>query len=125
MRAPRLLLIPFAIAAVAVLHAVRASHAVTISPTAIYLSSRDRTASFELYNGEDTPAEVELSLAFGYPVSDSLGRVGARLVDSASANEPSAASWIRLFPRRVVLQPRQRQLVRVGAYPPTGISVGE
>ncbi|HXT16776.1 MAG TPA: hypothetical protein VN706_14150 [Gemmatimonadaceae bacterium] len=114
-----------AIAAAVILRWPRPTEAVSISPTAIYLSSRDRTASFELYNGDDTPAEVELSLAFGYPASDSLGRVDVHLLDSVPATEPSAVPWLRLFPRRVVLQPKQRQLVRVGAYPPAGIAVGE
>src|SRR4051794_27324371 len=111
--------------AVALVRAPRASDAVTISPTAIYLSSRDRSASFELYNGDDSPTEVELSLAYGYPMSDSLGRVDVRLLDTVPAGDPSAVGWLRLYPRRVLLQPKQRQVVRVGAYPPAGIAAGE
>jgi hypothetical protein len=91
---------------------------VSVSPTSVVLSSRDRTGSLELYNGDDSPTEVELSLAFGYPVSDSLGRVDVPLTEHPASGEPSAVDWLRIYPRRLVLQPGQQQLVRIAAYPP-------
>lgn len=119
------LAIVVALAVVYVGPAPRSTDAVTISPPAIYLSSRDRATSFELYNGEDRPVEVNLSLAFGYPTSDSLGRVDVHLIDSVPPDEPSAVRWLRLDPRRVVLQSKQHQVVRVGAYPPSVLPNGE
>ena len=105
--------------------APRAPDAVTISPASVYLSNRDRTASFELYNGGSRPVEVSLSLAFGYPISDSLGRVAVRLIDSVPPDEPSAVDWLRLSPRRIVLPPRQRQTVQIDAQPPEALPGGE
>ncbi|HEX4684876.1 MAG TPA: hypothetical protein VH277_19310 [Gemmatimonadaceae bacterium] len=114
-----------ALALIVLVRPPRPATAVTISPTAIYLSNRDRAATFELYNGGDSPAEVELSVAYGYPVSDSLGRVDVRILDTVPSGEPSAAAWLRLDPQRVLLQPKQRQLVRVDVDPPPAIPVGE
>jgi hypothetical protein len=91
---------------------------VTLSPTGLYLSSRERSGAFTIYNEEDVAVEIQLSFAFGYPVSDSIGHLDVPLTEHAPAGEPSAAEWLRVYPRRVVLQPKRRQLVRIAAYPP-------
>jgi hypothetical protein len=114
-----------ALAPIVLVRSPRPFNVVTISPTTILMSSRDRSASVELYNGEDSPTAVELSVAYGYPISDSLGRIDVRILDTVPVGEPSAAAWLRLNPRRVLLQPKQRQLVRVDVYPPPAIPVGE
>ena len=41
------------------------------------------------------------------------------------AGEPSCADWVRALPRRVILQPGQRQTVRLLAQPPAGLPDGE
>jgi hypothetical protein len=45
--------------------------------------------------------------------------------DSAAAGEPTAVDWLRAFPRRLVLQPGQRQVVRVTVVAPAGLADGE
>jgi hypothetical protein len=45
--------------------------------------------------------------------------------DSAAAGEPAAVDWLRAFPRRLVLQPGQRQVVRVTVVAPAGLADGE
>ncbi len=39
--------------------------------------------------------------------------------------EPSCATWVKALPRRMVLQPRQRQAIRLLARPPAGLPDGE
>jgi hypothetical protein len=68
---------------------------------------------------------VEVSFAFGYPVSDSAGTINVELRDSAAAGEPSIVPWLRAFPRRLVLQPGQRQVLRVLVQPPADLAEGE
>ena len=47
------------------------------------------------------------------------------LVDTAAAGEPSLTSFLRLFTRRLVLQPGQRQVVRVMVTMPAAAANGE
>src|SRR2546427_894149 len=46
------------------------------------------------------PAEVTISTAFGYPITDSLGHITLRSVAQPDSTLPSAAAWIQAFPRR-------------------------
>jgi P pilus assembly chaperone PapD len=112
-------------AAVALLAGTRPAQAVTVSPTALYLSARNPSALLTLINTGSRPEEIEISFGFGYPTSDSTGALQVRITDSAAADEPSAAAWLRAFPRRLVLQPGQRQVVRVTVVAPAGLADGE
>lgn len=102
-----------------------AAHAVTVSPTAVYITSRNPSALLTLINTGSRPEEIELSIGFGYPVSDSAGVLRVDIVDSAGGIEPSLTSFLRVFPRRLVLQPGQRQVVRVMVAMPAGAADGE
>ena len=113
------------LAALLVLGAAREAAAVAVSPIALYIDSRSRTGTLTLYNDGARPEEIEIAFAFGYPRSDSLGNVAVALADSAPAGEPSVVPWLRAFPRRLVLQPGQRQVVRVMVQPPAGVADGE
>jgi P pilus assembly chaperone PapD len=102
-----------------------AARAVTVSPTALYLGARNPSALLTLINTGTLPEEIELSFGFGYPTSDSSGVLRVDIVDSAGATEPSVAGWLRAFPRRLVLQPGQRQVVRVTVVAPASLADGE
>jgi hypothetical protein len=104
--------------------ALRAA-AVSVSPVALYIDNRSRTGALTLFNPGTLPEEIEIDFAFGYPVSDEEGNVSVPLVEEAPAGEPSAVPWLRAFPRRLVLQPGQRQVVRVMVQPPAGLAEGE
>jgi hypothetical protein len=114
-----------ALAALLLAFGARPAAAVSVSPIAVYLDQNTRTATLTLYNSGALPEEVEIGFAFGYPVSDSAGNVSVPLADSAAAGEPSAVSWMRAFPRKLRLEPGQRQVVRVMAEPPAGLADGE
>jgi P pilus assembly chaperone PapD len=102
-----------------------AAHAVTVSPTAVYITSRNPSALLTLMNTGSRPEEIELSIGFGYPVSDTAGVLRVDIVDTAASGEPSLTSFLRVFPRRLVLQPGQRQVVRVMVAMPAGAADGE
>ena len=99
--------------------------AVTVSPTALFIESRSPTGTLTLYNSGNRPEEPEVTFAFGYPVSDAAGTVNVVLVDTAAAGEPSVVPWLRAFPRRLVLQPGQRQTLRVMVQAPPTLAAGE
>lgn len=102
-----------------------ALHSVSVSPMAVYLNERSRTGTMTLFNGGTQPEEIRIDFAFGYPQSDADGNLSVPLSDVAPEGEPSAVPWLSAFPRRVVLQPGQRQVVRVIARPPADLPRGE
>lgn len=112
-----------AVAAVAA--TARDAAAVSVSPTALYIDSRTRTGILTLYNPGTLPEEVTLDFAYGFPQADSAGNVSVPLTREPAPGEPSALGWMRAFPRRLLLQPGQRQVVRVMVEPPAGLPDGE
>ncbi len=99
--------------------------AISVSPLTLFLGPRNPSSTLMLYNDNPLPEEITVSTGFGYPVADSMGKVRVEITDTAPAGEPAATGWIRVFPRRMMLEPGQRQVVRVIALPPAGLPDGE
>src|SRR3989442_669802 len=98
---------------------------VVIAPHAVFIDGRARSGSVLLYNPNTEPVEVSISLVFGYPVTDSAGRIVLRTIDRPDSTMRSAADWIQAFPRRLTVPPLERQTIRLLASPPAGLSDGE
>jgi hypothetical protein len=101
------------------------AHAVSVSPTALYIDSRTRSGVLTLFNSGTLPEEITVDFAYGYPQSDSAGNVAVATTKEPGPGEPSAMAWMRAFPRRLLLQPGQRQIVRVLVEPPADLPDGE
>ncbi len=101
-----------------------AGQGVLIAPHAVYIEHRVRSGSVLLYNPNTEPAEITISTLFGYPVTDSAGRILLRTVDAPDATQPYAG-WIQAFPRRLAVAPLERQTIRLLASPPPGLPDGE
>jgi hypothetical protein len=99
--------------------------AILVAPHAVFMDHRSRTGQVFLVNTGDTPEEVAIDLKYGYPATDSTGTVFIKLIDQPDSSEPSAAAWVKAYPRRLVLAPGQRQVVRLLATPPAGLPDGE
>ena len=105
-----------------------AAQAVLVSPLAIFVDAQRRTTEVTLANPTATPEEVTIDVRYGYATTDSLTELPVTPTfapESVSATSPSAARFLRVFPRRVVLQPGQTQVVRVFASPPPSLPDGE
>ncbi len=98
---------------------------VVIAPHAVFIDGRARSGSVLLYNPNTEPVEVSISLLFGYPVTDSAGRIVLRTIDRPDSTMRSAADWIQAFPRRLTVPPLERQTIRLLASPPAGLPDGE
>src|SRR2546425_1865294 len=100
-----------------------AAQGVMIAPHAVFIDHRQGSGSVLLYNPGTEPVEVTISTIFGYPPTDSTGRItlDTLLADSSV----SALGWIQAFPRRLTVGPRERQTVRLLARPPVGLADGE
>jgi len=99
--------------------------AVLVAPHALFLSDRSRSGQIYLVNQGNTAEEVIIALQFGYPETDSAGAMRIRLVETPEPGAPSAAEWLRAFPRRVLVEAGQRQAVRIQATPPATLPDGE
>jgi hypothetical protein len=113
----------FAVGALAVWPLVL--EAILVAPHAVFMDHRSRTGQVFLVNTGDTPEEVAIDLKYGYPATDSSGTIYIKLIDQPDSTEPSAAGWVKAYPRRAVLAPGQRQVVRLLAKPPAGLPDGE
>jgi hypothetical protein len=100
--------------------------AVSVSPVALFIDHRTRSETLTLYNPGTMPEEIEIDFAFGYARSDTTGNVSVVFSeDPAPVGEPSVVPYMRAFPRRLVLQPGERQVVRVMVTPPADLPAGE
>lgn len=99
--------------------------AVYVSPTAVFLGDRNRSAQITVGNAGDTPEEATIELRFGFPDVDSAGTPYIRFVEDPGPEFNSAADWIRAFPQRVRLEAHSQQVVRLLARPPDSLPEGE
>lgn len=98
---------------------------VIVAPHAVFIDHATRAGAITLYNPGDTPVEVSISFAFGYPTTDSAGLISIELSDTAPASQPAATGWLQAFPRRMTLGQQQRQTIRLLASPPADLPSGE
>jgi P pilus assembly chaperone PapD len=91
---------------------------VTISPTAVFLDKNSKVGSFYVSNPSNSAVEVRLSFEFAYPSTDETGRVYLNYEDQEAEERFSLVPFLRAFPTTFVLQPDQRQTIRlVGRVP--------
>lgn len=118
-------MIPALALAAGLVPAGAAAQGVLIAPTAVFIDARTRTASLMVVNPNDQPAEIEIATLFGYPVTDSAGQLVLKTEEQPDSAAPSAAAWVKPFPRRMTLAPRAQQTVRLLVSPPPGLPDGE
>lgn len=98
---------------------------VLVAPHAVFIDHRARSGSILLYNPNTEPAEVTISTFYGYPVTDSLGRIVLKTVDQPDSTMPSASAWLQAYPRRLTVAPLERQTIRLLMRPPANLPDGE
>jgi P pilus assembly chaperone PapD len=100
---------------------VAAAQAILIAPNAIVIDARTGTAAVTLVNTGDRTAEVSLTTLYGFPTTDSAGRMRLQTFDVVSDTAPSAATWLRAFPERLMVAPGTRRTIRLLVTPPPGL----
>ena len=98
---------------------------VLVAPTVVFMDEHKRTGRITVQNPSDEPREVTIRMSFGLPTSDSLGNVFVNLQDSGITDVKAATSWVKPFPRKMLLQPGATQVVRFVARPPKDLVDGE
>jgi len=98
---------------------------VLVSPTVVFISDKSPTGRMTLLNNGDTPQEVTVYFSYGLPVSDSLGNISVVFQDSAVTDPRSCLDWVRAFPRKVIIEPGESQIVRFMVRAPKNLPDGE
>lgn len=110
--------------AIALLIPIHSVAQVTIAPTNLFIDSQSKFGTYMVINNSNTPQEVSIDFFFGYSETDENGNRTTVEDTSEIAAEHSIAEDIRAFPRNFVLNPNQRQIVRLRITPPNTLGDG-
>jgi P pilus assembly chaperone PapD len=102
-----------------------AAQSVMIAPTAVIMDEHTRSAALTLISQDTGRVEVTIMTIYGYPMSDSAGRVFVRTFETPDDTMPAASRWVSSYPGRLVLEPGARRTVRLVATPPASLPAGE
>jgi len=104
---------------------VSMAQAILVAPQGVVLNNRERTGTVELYNPSTRAAEITIRPVYGHPTTTPDGDLTLSIIEQPDSSDRSAAGFVEAFPRRLVLQPNQRQTIRFLARPPVGLADGE
>ena len=107
------------------LSAVRLDAGVEVYPLSLFINAPNRTASVSISNPTDTRQEIWVEYKFGYPVANDSGKFEMHYVEPPYTGELSAVSWLKAFPQRFVLNPKESQLVRIMVSAPANLTPAE
>lgn len=117
--------ITFVVFAAMMIAASGISAQVLVSPTVILVNDQNPTGRLTLLNQSPHIQEISIAFSFGIPESDSLGNVIVNFQDSAVSDPRSALGWISAFPRTMLINPDERQVVRLMVRAPQNLTGGE
>ncbi len=98
---------------------------IRVATLAVYLSDTSPIGRLTISNTDDEAREIDITLRFAYPASDSFGNVSIRFLDIVRATDPSAVEWTTVYPKHFTLGPGEQQVVSIWAQPPTGLAERE
>ncbi len=107
-----LLLVPLLICAM-----LPAQAQVSIAPTMLFVQDNTNMSEVYVTNTSSVAQELNISLRFGYPASNEEGTISMRYEDEEKRAIYSVDEQVRVFPRRLVLQPGQSQTLRFQVIP--------
>lgn len=86
---------------------------VTIAPTNLFIDSNSKFGTYMVINGSNEPQEISVDFIFSYGALDSNGERKNVNDDPAIEEKYSIVDNVRAFPQNFLLQPGQRQIVRL------------
>ncbi len=95
-----------------------------IAPTTVFMDEGNGITSVVIQNRTQDTREVSLEMKFGYPTTDSLGKSYINYNDSATEKLHSLVSWVKIFPKKILLKPEEKQTIRILAKLPQGLNDG-
>ena len=86
---------------------------VIISPYVAYADNKEKSTTVFVTNNSLSEQEIQMSLRFGHPVSDSFGNTVMEYPDSTIQNPHDITQYIKIFPKKFFLAPGEQQAVRL------------
>lgn len=86
---------------------------VAFTPTVLMINDDDPIQEIRLTNTSYDPQVVEVVKNFGYPIRDNSGKLKMVYEDSSSAHRYDLGDHLRIYPSKVIIPPRSRQVIRV------------
>lgn len=96
-----------------------------VYPLTLFINAPNKTASISISNPTDTRQEVWIEYRFGYPIAGDSGKFEMHYAEPPYEGELSAAGWLKAYPQRFVLNPKESQLVRVMVSAPMNLTPAE
>jgi hypothetical protein len=98
---------------------------VQVFPVYLFLNAPTRSVTLSVTNPLERPQEAWVEFRYGYPVPGDSGKFAMRYVDPPYTGEPSAVPWMKAYPQRFIMGPKESQVIRVVVAPPLGVQPGE
>lgn len=95
----------------------QSSAQVSLAPTSLFIFETGGIGELFVSNRSEVPQEVNVRFAFQLPVSDAEGNISMETGSPELEAEWGFGDMIRVFPRRLVLQPGETQTLRVQVRP--------
>lgn len=97
---------------------------VTIAPTNLFVDSGNRFGTYMVINGSNQNQEISVNFHFGFGQTDESGERRTVSEDSVLEKQHSVAEHIKAFPQNFILNPGQRQTVRLRINAPNDLPDG-
>ncbi|MEX0609190.1 MAG: hypothetical protein WD016_12230 [Balneolaceae bacterium] len=97
---------------------------VTIAPTNLFVNSGTQFGTYMVINGSNQNQEISINFQFAFGQTDENGERKTVSEDSLLEKKHSIADQIRAFPQNFVLNPDQRQVVRLRVNAPDDLPDG-
>lgn len=90
---------------------------VTLAPTSLFIFENSGIGEVFVTNQSQVSQEVNVRFKFQFPISDDAGNISMIEGTSEQEAEWGLGEMVRVFPRRLVLQPGETQTLRVQVRP--------
>lgn len=97
---------------------------ILISPYIVYTDNENKVGNFIVQNESENNYEISISFMFGYPTSDSTGQIVMKYIENDTTSIYSINNFIRAFPKKFILEPKKRQVVRLTIKAPDTLKSG-
>lgn len=97
---------------------------ITVAPTNLFIDQNSNFGTYMVINNSEITQEISVEFIFGYSGLDSTGSRTFIYDDSLKAEKYSIDKWLRAFPQNFILEPNQRQIVRLRINAPSNLDSG-
>lgn len=94
-----------------------------VTPYVVMIDKQNKFGTYTVLNETNEEQEVSISFKFGYPVSDADGNV-TMMYDSTDSDSHSLTQRIKAFPKKFILKPKEKQIIRMTVSSTDGMAPG-